>query len=44
MVAGSVFATLQSAGAGGAGLAVVNGALQVAGTIVAAVGGFMGRR
>jgi hypothetical protein len=33
---GSVFATLQSAGAGGAGLAVVNGAVQAGLAVVGA--------
>jgi hypothetical protein len=39
VVAGSVFATLQSAGAGGTGLAVVNGAIQVGGAVLTATGG-----
>jgi len=38
VVAGSVFATLQSAGAGGTGLAVVNGVVQIGGGIMAAIG------
>ncbi|KAF4444600.1 Interferon-induced 6-16 [Fusarium acutatum] len=38
VVAGSAFATLQSAGAGGAGLAVVNGVAQGAGAVFAATG------
>jgi hypothetical protein len=37
-VAGSLFSTLQSAGAGGYGLAAVNGAVQVGGTALAAIG------
>ncbi len=36
VAAGSVFATLQSAGAGGAGAAVVTGVVQAAGAGVAA--------
>ncbi|ETI19288.1 hypothetical protein G647_09120 [Cladophialophora carrionii CBS 160.54] len=40
VVAGSGFAIAQSAGAGGAGLAVVNGAAQVCGGVITAgVGG-----
>jgi hypothetical protein len=38
VAAGSVFATLQSAGAGGAGLAAVNGAVQIGGGIMATIG------
>jgi len=38
VAAGSAFAILQSAGAGGAGLAVVNGVVQAAGAIVGATG------
>ncbi|OCK92363.1 uncharacterized protein K441DRAFT_678911 [Cenococcum geophilum 1.58] len=38
VAAGSVFATLQSAGAGGAGLAAVNGVAQVGGCAMAAAG------
>ncbi len=38
VAAGSTFATFQSAGAGGAGTAVVNGAAQLAGTGIAAAG------
>jgi len=38
VAAGSVFATLQSAGTGGAGLAVVNGVAQVGGCAMAAAG------
>jgi hypothetical protein len=37
VVAGSAFATLQSAGAGGAGIAVVNGVVQSAGVLVGSV-------
>jgi len=37
-VAGSLFSTLQSAGAGGYGLAVVNGVVQVGATALTAVG------
>ncbi len=36
VVSGSLFATLQSAGAGGAGVTVVNGVVQAAGAGVAA--------
>ncbi|KAK5993551.1 hypothetical protein PT974_06985 [Cladobotryum mycophilum] len=42
VVGGSTFAILQSAAAGGTGLAVVNGVAQVAGGTVAAVGGLAG--
>ncbi|KAG4260543.1 hypothetical protein FPRO03_02366 [Fusarium proliferatum] len=38
VVAGSAFATLQSAGAGGFGLAVVNGVVQAAGVVVGGSG------
>ncbi|QPH00569.1 hypothetical protein C2857_004319 [Epichloe festucae Fl1] len=38
VVAGSAFATLQSAGMGGAGAAVVNGVVSTVGGVVAAVG------
>ncbi|KAF5552719.1 hypothetical protein FNAPI_7025 [Fusarium napiforme] len=38
VAAGSTFAILQSAGAGGAGLAVVNGVVQAAGAIIGATG------
>ncbi|KAF5605335.1 interferon-induced 6-16 [Fusarium subglutinans] len=38
VVAGSPFAILQSAGAGGAGLAIVNGVVQASGAIVGASG------
>jgi hypothetical protein len=39
VAAGSLFATCQSAGAGGAGLAVINGAVQVGGGVLTALGG-----
>lgn len=39
VVAGSTFATLQSAGAGGPGLAAVNAAIQLAGGGIASAGG-----
>ncbi|KID90870.1 hypothetical protein MGU_01824 [Metarhizium guizhouense ARSEF 977] len=42
VVAGGAFATLQSAGAGGAGLAIVNGVAQGVGVGAATVGGLMG--
>lgn len=38
VAAGSIFATLQSAGAGGVGAAVVSGAVQIGGAGVAAAG------
>ena len=37
--AGSAFAIFQSAGAGGAGLAIINGAVQGVGAAIAGVGG-----
>jgi hypothetical protein len=38
VAAGSVFATLQSVGAGSAGLAAVNGAVQIGGGLMATLG------
>ncbi|KAG8630678.1 hypothetical protein KVT40_002297 [Elsinoe batatas] len=38
VAAGSVFATLQSAGAGGFGLAAINGAIQIGGGLIAMLG------
>lgn len=38
VIAGSLFATLQSAGAGGAGVAIVNGVVQGVGVAAAAAG------
>lgn len=38
IAAGSVFATLKSAGAGGAGLAAVNGVVQVGGGLITTLG------
>lgn len=43
VAAGSTFATLQSAGTGGAGLAAVNGVVQAAGVLMTAAGGFLAR-
>jgi hypothetical protein len=39
VAAGGLFATCQSAGAGGVGLAVVNGAVQAGGGVLTALGG-----
>ena len=38
VAAGGVFATLQSAGAGGAGLAAVNGVVQIGGGVITTIG------
>jgi hypothetical protein len=38
VAAGSLFATLQSAGAGGTGLVAVNGAIQLGGGVMTAAG------
>ncbi|KAJ3499711.1 hypothetical protein NLG97_g106 [Lecanicillium saksenae] len=43
VVGGGVFATLQSAAAGGYGVAAVNTAVQAAGAVIASAGGVMGK-